>query len=82
MLIAYVPFIAAICQLRANHIQLCQSGLFFGSFFSSSGGLERVFRFMGFIHFDLRNKFDVQKVGKMLFCNIFFKLIGLEKNNV
>ena len=34
----------------------------------STAGLERVFSTMGFVHCDLRNRLDPEKVGKLAFC--------------
>ena len=34
----------------------------------SSGGVERVFSTMGFIHDDYRNKLSNEKVAKLAFC--------------
>ena len=38
------------------------------SYIPSTGGLERMFSSMGFIHSDLRNRLDPAKVNKLAFC--------------
>ena len=34
----------------------------------NSAGIERVFSSMGFVHSDLRNRLDSEKVAKLAFC--------------
>ena len=34
------------------------------------GGQERVFSTMGFLHFDLRNRFGIEKFSKLAFCHV------------
>ena len=48
----------------------------------SSGGLERVFSTMGFVHSGLRNRFGTEKVSRLAFFPPCFELMKLLKNYI